>query len=83
MPDITSLQQMKDVDINTVDPDNIIDASEINIDINLPVEERIADYINQVGNPYFIKVGKVIIKMNFSDTDKRANDCFKRYMEIC
>ena len=83
MLDLTTLQQMKEVDINSIDPASVADASEINIDINLPVEERIADYIIQAGNPYFIKVGKIIIKMNFSNTDKRANDCFERYLKLC
>jgi len=83
MLDLTTLQQMKEVDINTIDPASVTEASAINIDINLPVEERIADYITQAGNPYFIKVGKIIVKMNFPNTDKRANDCFERYMKIC
>ena len=83
MLDPLTLQQMKEVDINEIDPESVTEASEINIDINLPVEERITNYINQVGNPYFIKVGKVIVKMNFPNTDKRANDCFERYMKIC
>ena len=83
MLDLITLQQMKEVDINTIDPDSVTDASKINIDINLPVEERIANYIEQVKNPYFIKVGKVIVKMNFPNTDKRVNDCFERYMKIC
>ena len=81
MLDLTTLQQMKEVDINTIDPASVTEASAINIDINLPVEERIADYITQAGNPYFIKVGKIIVKMNFPNTDKRANDCFERYIK--
>jgi len=83
MLDPLTLQQMKEVDINTIDPASVTEASEINIDINLPAPERITSYINQVGNPYFIKVGKVIVKMNFPNTDKSANDCFERYMKIC
>jgi hypothetical protein len=83
MLDLMTLQQMREVDINTIDPASVTEASEINIDISLPVEERLASYIDQVENPYFIKVGKVIVKMNFPNTDKRANDCFERYMKIC
>ena len=83
MIDLTTLKKMKDVDINTIDPETIVDASQIEIDINQPVHERIADFVKQTGNPYFIKVGKVIVKMGYSDTSTNVNDCFERYMKIC
>ena len=83
MIDLLTLQQMKNIDIRTIDPDTVVDASNINIDINLPVPERMADYIRQSGNPYFIKVGKIIVKMGYSDTTTTANDCFERYMRTC
>jgi len=83
MLDLTTLQQMKEVDINTIDPDTVVDASQINIDISLPVHERIAAYEKQAGNPYFIKVGKVIVKMGYTDTTTTANECFERYMKLC
>ena len=82
MMELTALKKMKEVDINEVDPESIVDAGQITIDINLPVHERICDYIKQSGNPYFIKVGKVIVKMGHADTDETANDCFERYMKI-
>jgi len=83
MLDHATLKQMREIDINTIDPNTVVDASDIYIDTNLPVPERMAEYIRQIGNPYFIKVGKIIVKMNFADTDVTANDCFERYMKLC
>ena len=83
MIDLAALKQMKNVDIRTIDPDTVVDAGDIKIDINLSVQERMADYIQQSGNPYIIKVGKVIVKMKHSDTTMSANDCFERYMKTC
>lgn len=83
MFNLAALEQMKNVDIRTIDPDAVVDANDINIDINLPVSERVAEYIRQSGNPYFIKVGKVIVKMGFTNTAATANDCFERYMKTC
>jgi len=74
---------MKNIDITTIDPDTVVDADEINVDINLPVPERMANYAHQSGNPYFIKVGKVIVKMGHTSTTVSANDCFERYMRTC
>ena len=83
MLNISTLNQMKNIDIRTIDPDMIADSKEINIDISLPVPERMADYITQSGNPYFIKVGKIIVKMGYADTTVTVNDCFERYMKTC
>ena len=62
-----TLEQMKAVDIRTVDPDDLIDISEITICRDKPQEERITDLIKQVKNPYCFKVGKVAVKISFSD----------------
>ena len=83
MMDLATLKQMKSVDINNIDPSTVTEAKNINIDISLPVQERMAEYMRQSVNPYFIKVGKVIVKMGYADTNDTANDCFERYMRTC
>jgi len=83
MFDLATLKQMKDVDIRTIDPDTVANSKELTINVNLPVHERMADYARQSGNPYFIKVGKVIVKMNHANTATSANDCFESYMKTC
>ena len=83
MLDRATLKQMREIDINTIDPNTVVDTCDIYIDTNLPVPERMTEYIRQVGNPYFIKVGKIIVKMNFADTDVTVDECFERYMKLC
>lgn len=47
---------------------NQIDKIEnIIIDTNLPIEKRIYNFFMQINNPYVIKVGNVIVEMEFSD----------------
>lgn len=41
--------------------DNIV------IDTNLPLVERIYNFFKQVNNPYMLKVGNIIVEMEFSD----------------
>ena len=76
-----TLEQMKNINILEIDPDTVVDSCEISIDINLPVAERMIAHLHQVKNPYFIKVGKVIVKMGFSETATTATDCFTRYLK--
>jgi len=83
MLDLVALRKMKEADITDIDPTAITDATEIHVDTELPVSERITAYISQTTNPYFIKVGKVLVKMSYSETDLTANDCFERYMKTC
>jgi len=77
----TSLEQMKNISIYDINPDSIADSKDISVDTSQPVAERMAAYLRQANNPYFIKVGKVIVKMGFSETTTSAADCFVRYMK--
>lgn len=46
---------------------NVDKVEDIIIDTNLPITERIYEFFRQVNNPYLIKVGNVIVEMEFSD----------------
>lgn len=75
------LEEMKNVDLNTIDPDTLVDIRDINVNIELSKEERIADFINQIKNPYCYKCGKIIVKVSFEDTDITFEDRMKSYLE--
>jgi len=77
----SQLEQMKNICILDINPDTVADARDISIDTDLPSAERMVAYIHQTGNPYFIKVGKILVKMSFSETATTVNDCFMRYMK--
>jgi hypothetical protein len=83
MLDSETLKKMREIDINTIDPDTVVDAEDIHIDINLPKSERMAEYLRQIKNPYFMKVGKVIVKMNFNDGGPSLEECLVRYLRLC
>lgn len=78
-----TLAQMKDVDIRSVDPATLVDVKDIRINTNAPVPERMADYVCKAGNPYAFKVGKILVKLSYSDTAVTVADCFERYMKTC
>ncbi len=63
------LEQMKNVDIRTVDPETLRDIRDVHINTELPKQERILDYIRQIGNPYCYCHGKYVVKISFTDTD--------------
>ena len=68
-------------EIETVVPDSLKDISEITIDTNLPVEERIKSFMEQIENPYFFRCGKLIVQAEYNLEGKTLNDCLKEYLE--
>jgi len=78
-PTYIDLESMRNVDIRDIEPETIPDIRDINIDSNKPLLERILDYINQVKNPYFIRCGKILVKIEYSETETTIEDCMEGY----
>ena len=72
---------LKDLDIRTIQPDSLEHIENVRINTDLPVEERMKEFVRQIKNPYFFRCGKLIVQVEYSDTDKTINDCLKEYIE--
>lgn len=75
------VEEWKKVDIREVDIDTLVDIRDINIDMDWPREKRIEEFIRQIKNPYCFKVGKIAVKVEFSDGDATFEDRVKEYLE--
>lgn len=71
------------MDIRTVNIENLVDIESINIDANLKYEEKLEQYIEQVKNPFFIKVGNFIVKQIFEEDDDSLTieKCIQRLVD--
>ena len=63
--------------INTID---LVDIRDVSVDKNLPKQERIAEYIRQIKDPYHFKCGKFTVKVRFADSGPTLEDCLQRLM---
>lgn len=70
-------QSMKDVQLDSVDADSLTDIKDVSVDRNLSKEERIAEFVRQIGNPYCFKCGKFVVKARFSDNGVSLEDCLQ------
>lgn len=61
------LRKMKDIDIRTVDKNQLVDLNSVVIDESKPVEERILSFIQQIRNPYCFRVGDVAVKVVYKE----------------
>ena len=75
-----SLQELKRVNIKEVNPDELVDFSEIEIDTKQSVQKRVKEYVEQVHNPYLVRVGEYVVKIGYSDCKETLNDRMKQYI---
>lgn len=75
-----TVEEMKAVDVRTVNRDELVDIRNVKIDRALPKEERLKSFLDQVKNPYVFKCGNVVVKSVFSNTELTLEDCIEHYL---
>lgn len=60
-----------------VQADELVDIRTVVVDNSLPKEERIADFVRQIKNPYLFRCGKYTVKAVFSEDGRTLEDCVK------
>ncbi len=75
-----AIEEMKNVDIRTVRREDLVDIRDVEIDPELPKEERIRSFVRQIRNPYCFKVGNVVVKTTFADTDVTLDERLEHYL---
>jgi len=63
-----------------LDNNNLVDIRSVKIDKDLPITDRIADFINQIKDPYHYKCGKVTVRLSFADTTDTLEDRLEGYL---
>lgn len=76
---IKKFQEMKNVDIRTVDRSTLVDRKTVKIKTTGTREEILADFIMQIGNPYCYLEGKGVTKLEFPETTRTIDDCMAHY----
>lgn len=61
------LSEMQNVDIRTVNKDDLVDLNSVQIDGTLPIPERINSFIQQIKNPYCFRIGDVAVKVVYKE----------------
>ena len=75
------LEQMKNVDVRTVDRESLVDISGIHINPQMSREQRLADFVSQIGNPYCYRCGKVVVKISFANTNITLEERLEHYLK--
>ena len=58
----------------------LVDIRDISVDPKLPKEERIAEFLRQIKNPYCFRCGKFPVRARFADNGVSLEDCLKQIL---
>ena len=69
-----------DTDFSDVNIEDLTDVRKIKIDKNLPQEKRQAQYLKQVGNPYLLRRGSMMIKVSSANNGLSMEQAFENLL---
>ena len=80
------LKRMQEVDIRTVNIEDVTDLRDISVDTKLPVLEKVRSFAEQTNNLYIHRVGDYVVKVRFqkdgSTIDDKMEEYLRRLVEI-
>ena len=56
---------------------DLVDIRTVAVDKSLPKEERIADFVRQIKNPYRFRCGDFVVNASFSRNGATLEDCLR------
>lgn len=77
---LEKMDELRRVDIRTVDREALADVRGVALDTSLPKTERIARYLEQVDNPYCFRMGDMVIKLEFADNGPPLQDVIASFL---
>lgn len=69
-----------DNDFSDVDIEQLTDIRNIKIDKNLSQEKRQAQFLKQIGNPYLLRRGSMMIKVRFANNGLSMEQAFENLL---
>ena len=58
----------------------LADIRDVSVDQTLPKEERVAEFLRQIKNPYCFRCGKFTVRAQFADNGVSLEDCLKQIL---
>lgn len=74
-----ALERMSHMEFADIDPEELSELTDIEIDDSLSIEERVLSLLRQTKNPYFYRYNGVVVKMSFAEK-QTLEDCITNCM---
>ena len=72
--------RMAQADLREAVLDTLTDISEVQVDMEKPVADRVEEYVQKVGNPFLVRVGEYAVKIGYSGGQETLEDRMKQYI---
>mgnify|MGYP007048990218 FL=1 len=63
--------------IKTPEANKLADIRDVSVNKDLPREERIAEFLRQIRDPYHFKCGGFVVRASFSQEGATLEECIK------
>lgn len=77
---LEDLKRMQEVDVRTVNIEDLTDLRDIKIDMKLPVEEKLRLFAEQTNNLYVHRIGDYVVKVRFQEDGPSIDDKMEEYL---
>lgn len=75
-----TLQEMKNMNPETVDRSTLVDITSVEVDNNLSKDEWFKEYLHQIRNPYMFLCNGIVVKIAYADTSVTIEDKLEQYI---
>lgn len=75
-----TLEEMKNINPDTVNPDTLVDIATVEVDRSLPRAEQMKQFLEQIKNPYLYKCNGVVVKIAYATTESTIEDRLEQYI---
>ena len=76
---VLDLERLCEVEIENLELSTLINVEQVVIDQNLPVTERMIEYLEKVKNPYCFLCGETPVKICFMENEIKLEKKLKEY----
>ncbi|GMQ58622.1 hypothetical protein AN1V17_30170 [Vallitalea sediminicola] len=80
LPTGRALKAMENIDVSTVNKQELVDIRDVHIEKHQSKEEKIKSFIDQVKNPYCYKCGNVVVKVSYDKNKVTMQEKMKHYL---
>lgn len=79
---MVDLEKLRTVNPDEVNRNELVDIQDIVVDSQLPKEERIADFIEKIKNPYLCRCGNMVVQSVFEETEITLMERLRQYFPM-
>ena len=63
---------------NSLNPQDLVDIRDVCVDKDLPKQDRVAEFVRQIKDPYHFRCGKFVVTARFAEDGPTLEECLQR-----